>query len=102
VRGTVRDATKYQWLVDLFSQKYGQDKFELITVKDMREPGAFDDAVSGILPASTSYCFNTDEVPPSRRFRHRARCLGAKYGRHTRRADPNYRGRDTELPAGGG
>ncbi|KAH8628730.1 NAD(P)-binding protein [Alternaria alternata] len=48
VRGTVRDAAKHQWLVDLFSQKYGEDKFELITVKDMREPGAFDDAVSGV------------------------------------------------------
>jgi nucleoside-diphosphate-sugar epimerase len=45
---------KHQWLVDLFSQKYGKDKFELITVKDMREPGAFDDAVSGMFPASMS------------------------------------------------
>jgi uncharacterized protein YbjT (DUF2867 family) len=52
VRGTVRDAVKHQWLTDLFSQKYGKDEFELITVKDMREPGAFDDAVSGILTAS--------------------------------------------------
>lgn len=50
VRGTVRDAIKHQWLADLFSKKYGTDKFELITVKDMREPGAFDDAVSGIFP----------------------------------------------------
>ncbi|PSN75580.1 NAD dependent epimerase/dehydratase [Corynespora cassiicola Philippines] len=48
VRGTARDAAKHQWLSDLFSQKYGKDKFELVTVKDMREPGAFDDAVSNV------------------------------------------------------
>ncbi|CAN9161735.1 unnamed protein product [Alternaria sp. RS040] len=48
VRGTVRDPVKHQWLADLFSQKYGKDKFDLITIKDMREPGAFDDAVSGV------------------------------------------------------
>lgn len=48
VRGTVRDASKHQWLADRFLQQYGKDKFELVTVKDMREPGAFDDAVSGI------------------------------------------------------
>ncbi|EOA81219.1 uncharacterized protein SETTUDRAFT_112128 [Exserohilum turcica Et28A] len=48
VRGTVRDAAKHQWLVDRFSQKYGSGQFELVTVKDMRGPGAFDDAVSGV------------------------------------------------------
>ncbi|EMD67156.1 hypothetical protein GGP41_007081 [Bipolaris sorokiniana] len=48
VRGTVRDAVKHQWLAKLFSQKYGAGNFELVTVKDMREPGAFDDAVSGV------------------------------------------------------
>jgi FlaA1/EpsC-like NDP-sugar epimerase len=47
VRGTVRDAIKHQWLADLFSQKYGNGRFELMTVKDMGEPSAFDDAVSG-------------------------------------------------------
>ncbi|KNG49185.1 aldehyde reductase protein [Stemphylium lycopersici] len=51
VRGTVRDAVRHQWLADLFSQKYGKENFELITVKDMREADAFDDAVSGIVPA---------------------------------------------------
>lgn len=55
VRGTVRDAVKQQWLAALFSEKYGTEKFELITVQDMREPGAFDDAVSGTSTASTSY-----------------------------------------------
>lgn len=50
VRGTVRDASKHQWLVERFSEKYGKDRFELITVKDMREPGAYDSAVSGVLP----------------------------------------------------
>jgi nucleoside-diphosphate-sugar epimerase len=49
VRGTVRDAIKHQWLADLFSQKYGNGRFELMTVKDMGEPSAFDDAVSGSL-----------------------------------------------------
>jgi NAD(P)-dependent dehydrogenase (short-subunit alcohol dehydrogenase family) len=102
VRGTVRDAAKHQWLADLFSQKYGKDRFEIVTVKDMREPGAFDNAVSGILPAMISYCSNTDEVPLFRRFRYRARCLGAEHGRYTRRVDQDYRGRDTELPRGRG
>jgi uncharacterized protein YbjT (DUF2867 family) len=62
VRGTVRDASKHQWLVDRFSQKYGPDRFEIVTVKDMREPGAFDDAVSGILTASSYHHYNTDDA----------------------------------------
>lgn len=49
VRGTVRDSSKYQWLVDLLSRKYGSDNFDLVTVKDMKIPGAFDEAVSGKL-----------------------------------------------------
>ncbi|KAH6613138.1 NAD dependent epimerase/dehydratase [Boeremia exigua] len=48
VRGTVRDAKKHQWLADLFTNKYGEGRFDLITVKDMKEPDAFDDAVSGV------------------------------------------------------
>jgi uncharacterized protein YbjT (DUF2867 family) len=60
VRGTVRDTAKHQWLAELFSEKYGKENFELVTVKDMREPGAFDVAVSGIVPALTSSYSATD------------------------------------------
>ncbi|KAF2994625.1 hypothetical protein E8E13_003690 [Curvularia kusanoi] len=48
VRGTVRDFSKHRWLVDLMSRKYGSDNFDLVTVKDMKIPGAFDEAVSGV------------------------------------------------------
>ena len=102
VRGTVRDAVKHQWLEDLFSQKYGNDKFELITVKDMGQPGACDDAVLGNFPASTSHCSATDISLPSRCLWYRARCLSPEHRRHTRRVAPNHRGRDTGLLAGRG
>ncbi|GME37554.1 NAD(P)-binding protein [Neofusicoccum parvum] len=48
VRGTVRDAEKHRWLEDLFKDRYGGGKFELVTVEDMAEAGAFDKAVSGV------------------------------------------------------
>lgn len=47
VRGTVRDTKKSRWLIDFFGDKHGPGKFELIEVKEMAAPGAFDDAVKG-------------------------------------------------------
>ena len=49
VRGTVRDAVKSAWVTDLFEQKYGPGKFELVVVKDLTAVGAFDSAVKGIV-----------------------------------------------------
>ncbi|KAL3426764.1 aldehyde reductase protein [Phlyctema vagabunda] len=48
VRGTVRDPQKAAGLVKLWNEKYGEGKLELITVKDMAFPGAFDKAVAGV------------------------------------------------------
>jgi nucleoside-diphosphate-sugar epimerase len=63
VRGTVRDASKHQWLADRFSQKYGKEKFELFTVQDMSEPGAFDNAVSGILSSHIDIIYLVSDKP---------------------------------------
>lgn len=47
VRGTVRDASRAQWVQELFDAKYGSGKFELFVVPQMGVDGAFDDAVKG-------------------------------------------------------
>lgn len=47
VRGTVRDASRAQWLQELFDEKYGHGKFELFVVSEMNVDGAFDEAVKG-------------------------------------------------------
>ncbi|RDH36034.1 aldehyde reductase II [Aspergillus welwitschiae] len=47
VRGTVRNATRCLWLLDLFEEKYGKGKFELTVVEDMARDGAYDEAVKG-------------------------------------------------------
>lgn len=100
VRGTVRDAVKHQWLAKLFSQKYGAGNFELVTVKDMREPGAFDDAVSGTYPYLRSPCFVTDKILPSRRLCHCSCCFGKEYECHARRIAPDHRCRNAGLFTG--
>ncbi|KAG9100179.1 methylglyoxal reductase (NADPH-dependent) gre2 [Ceratobasidium sp. UAMH 11750] len=46
VRGTVRSASKGDYLVNLF-ESYG-DRFQYVIVKDMSEDGAFNDAVKGV------------------------------------------------------
>lgn len=91
VRGAVRDAIKHQWLAQLFSQKYGAGKFELVAVKDMREPGAFDDAVLGTYPCARSSCSVTDQTSPSRRFCNCSCCFCEEYGCHTGRIAPYHR-----------
>ena len=48
VRGTVRDIKKNSWLPELFDQKYGPGKFEMVVVEDMTVPDAFDEATKGI------------------------------------------------------
>ncbi len=47
VRGTVRDTTKFKWLVELFQKEYGKDSFELVHVDDLAAKGAFDKTVKG-------------------------------------------------------
>ncbi|KAH7247627.1 uncharacterized protein BKA55DRAFT_676928 [Fusarium redolens] len=47
VRGTVRDATKFSWLLELFRKDYGRDSFELVQVDDLAAKGALDEAVKG-------------------------------------------------------
>ncbi|OJJ77384.1 hypothetical protein ASPBRDRAFT_190692 [Aspergillus brasiliensis CBS 101740] len=48
VRGTVRNAQRHQWLRDLFHGKYGKETFELVQVRDIQRPGAFDEAIKGV------------------------------------------------------
>jgi len=48
VRGTSRDTTKTAWMKELFDKKYGEGRFEAVVVKDMVEPGAFEEACKGI------------------------------------------------------
>ncbi|KFY82364.1 hypothetical protein V500_10591 [Pseudogymnoascus sp. VKM F-4518 (FW-2643)] len=43
VRGTVRDTTKFSWLLELFQKDYGKDSFELVQVDDLSAKGAFDE-----------------------------------------------------------
>lgn len=47
VRGTVRSLGKGSWMPEYFSTKYGPEKFELVEVPNMAEPGAFDHTVKG-------------------------------------------------------
>lgn len=47
VRGTTRSLEKNKWMPELFSKKYGDNVFELVEVKDMQQPGVFDEAMKG-------------------------------------------------------
>lgn len=47
VRGTTRSIDKNRWMLEVFAKKYGSDLFELVEVKDMQQPGAFDMAMEG-------------------------------------------------------
>jgi len=47
VRGTVRTASKAEYLKKRFEQ-YGQDKFSYVIVEDLIKDGAFDEAVKGV------------------------------------------------------
>lgn len=47
VRGTSRDAQKNKWLSGYFDSKYGEGKFDLISVPDPSVRHAFDEVVKG-------------------------------------------------------
>ncbi|KAI1136072.1 NAD(P)-binding protein [Hypoxylon sp. FL0543] len=47
VRGTVRSASRDQWLKEHFDKKYGPGKFEMVVISDMVASGAFDEVVKG-------------------------------------------------------
>jgi nucleoside-diphosphate-sugar epimerase len=69
VRGTVRTEAKGKWVQDLFDNKYGQGKLELVVVPAMEVKGAFDDAVKGcegVVHVATNISFskNPNEVIP--------------------------------------
>ncbi|KAK4508213.1 hypothetical protein PRZ48_001951 [Zasmidium cellare] len=71
VRGTTRSVEKNKWLVETFEKKYGKDVFELVEVKDMQVPGAFDKAVDGcaaVIHVATVITFDPDPesvIPPT-------------------------------------
>ncbi|KAI4174556.1 MAG: hypothetical protein LQ348_006359 [Seirophora lacunosa] len=62
VRGTVRDEIKGAGVRDLFAEKYGQDRIEIVTVADMVQPGAYDEACKGISRRASSVL---DSHPPT-------------------------------------
>ncbi|KAK4200947.1 hypothetical protein QBC40DRAFT_65162 [Triangularia verruculosa] len=47
VRGTVRSASKNAYLKDLYNNRHGPDRFELVEVPDVSVKGAFDKALKG-------------------------------------------------------
>lgn len=66
VRGTVRDMSKADWMVELFSQRYGKGSFEPVVVKDMSADGAFHETMKGcagvIHAASNVYAVNQTQL----------------------------------------
>ncbi|RFN54532.1 hypothetical protein FIE12Z_1187 [Fusarium flagelliforme] len=49
VRGTVRDQSKAQWLIDDHFKSYAESgSYELVTVSDISAAGAFDEAAKGV------------------------------------------------------
>ncbi|KFA46012.1 hypothetical protein S40293_08787 [Stachybotrys chartarum IBT 40293] len=69
VRGTSRSPEKNTWVTALFDHKYGAGNFEMVAVRDMETPGAFDEAIKGVLAVvntATNYTMNPNpyEVVP--------------------------------------
>ncbi|KAL9017933.1 MAG: hypothetical protein Q9185_004745 [Variospora sp. 1 TL-2023] len=63
VRGTVRDETKGAWVKDMFAEKYGENRIEIVSVVDMGQAGAFDEAckgVSGVAHVASDVSFSPD------------------------------------------
>lgn len=48
VRGTVRSKARAQSLISALAPEFGTDRLELVEVKDITVPGAFDEAIKGI------------------------------------------------------
>ncbi|KAK3649369.1 hypothetical protein LTR56_006456 [Elasticomyces elasticus] len=69
VRGTVRSLSKADYLYKIFDPKFGEGKFEAVTVPDMVGDAAFDDAVRGVsgivhLASVVTFSDKFDEVVP--------------------------------------
>ena len=47
VRGTVRSLAHVQWMLPLFSQKYGNDALEFVGVPSITTPDCYDAAIHG-------------------------------------------------------
>ena len=47
VKGTVRNLKKNTSLQELFDERYGQGRFELVEVEDLSAPGSFDPHLRG-------------------------------------------------------
>ena len=67
VRGTSRNASKAQFLIDHISKKYGPKRLEIVDVPDMGAPHAYDAAVKGVagiihVAAVLTWSANPDEV----------------------------------------
>lgn len=71
VRGTSRDHTKAQFLIDYIEKKFGSGKLEVADVPDMIADDAYDQAVKGVsgivhLASVVTFSEDPDEViPPS-------------------------------------
>ncbi|KAH6886968.1 hypothetical protein B0T10DRAFT_490552 [Thelonectria olida] len=48
VRGTVRSASKADWVQELMAQRHPSANFETVIVSDMTVPGAFTEAIKGV------------------------------------------------------
>lgn len=76
VRGTTRDGLKNEWISKFFANKYGSEKFELITIPRFDEPGAFDAILQGLnayLPAEID--MKADDNNSYRSLRSNSCCL---------------------------
>ncbi|KAI2637541.1 hypothetical protein GGS21DRAFT_489324 [Xylaria nigripes] len=48
VRGTVRNATKCEWLYSTLEKRHGPGRFELVEIPDIKKPGVWDVPVRGV------------------------------------------------------
>lgn len=69
VRGTSRDHTKAQFIVDAIEKKFGKGHLEIVDVPDMIAEDAYDEAVKGVsgivhLASVVSFSTVADEVIP--------------------------------------
>lgn len=63
VRGTVRTASKAEWLKEYVEASYGPDKLEIFLVPDMSVGGAFDEAIKDVaafIHVASDLSFSTD------------------------------------------
>lgn len=47
VRESVRNLEKSHWIQDLFNQRYGDNRFELVLVDNATRKGAFEESIKG-------------------------------------------------------